>query len=243
MSSVKEIQSVRNACRLLEAVAAEQPIGVSGLARRTGIDKSAAHRIAVTLHRAGWLQRTTDGRWRVGSTISHVLHRSWTDTLIAATAPLLEQLRADSEETAMLVAIDHGRLLVLDVAESPHNLRITAPVGSELPLAHSSAALAIASQLPPDELEALRRLDPSLTDGALAATRRRGWALNDRAITPDTRVVGAAVLSNEGYPFAAIITCAPTSRASLADMRRLGVSVSSAARATTQRLSEEARSR
>ncbi|NUS57699.1 MAG: IclR family transcriptional regulator, partial [Streptomycetaceae bacterium] len=40
MSSVKEIQSVKNACRLLEELARRQPAGVSDLARSTGIDKS-----------------------------------------------------------------------------------------------------------------------------------------------------------------------------------------------------------
>ena len=49
MTSVKEIKSVRNVCAVLEAVAQHQPIGVSDLARITGIDKSGAHRLAVTL--------------------------------------------------------------------------------------------------------------------------------------------------------------------------------------------------
>ena len=57
MSSVKEIQSVRNACRVLEAIARTQPVGVSDLARAVGIDKSAAHRLAITLHAAGWVDR------------------------------------------------------------------------------------------------------------------------------------------------------------------------------------------
>jgi DNA-binding IclR family transcriptional regulator len=128
---------------------------------------------------------------------------------------------------------------VLDVIDSHHHLRITAPVGSELPLVHSSAALAIASQLRQDELEALRLLDPSLTDDLLATTRRRGWALNDRAITPDTRVVGAAVLDDDDSPVAAIIMCAPTSRATLADMRRFGDRVRTAAQHATRSLRDE----
>ena len=61
MSSVKEIRSVRNACALVETVAEHQPLGVSELARLTGIEKSAAHRLAVTLHRAGWFDLAA--RW------------------------------------------------------------------------------------------------------------------------------------------------------------------------------------
>src|SRR5262245_5388931 len=67
VSSVKEIRSVRNACALVEAVAERQPLGVSDLARLTGIEKSAAHRLAVTLHSAGWLDPTGDGRWQIAA--------------------------------------------------------------------------------------------------------------------------------------------------------------------------------
>ncbi|MGR6998427.1 helix-turn-helix domain-containing protein [Yinghuangia aomiensis] len=63
MSSVKEIQSVKNACLLLEELARRQPVGVSDLARSIGMDKSAVHRLAVTLGSTGWLRRTADGRW------------------------------------------------------------------------------------------------------------------------------------------------------------------------------------
>ena len=231
MSSVKEIKSVQKACALVEAIAAHQPIGVSELARVTEIDKSAAHRLAVTLHQAGWLDQTADGRWRVVASLGRVVRRAAADTLTASMRPHLERLRDETGETVMLVAIEDARLLVLDVVDSRHNLRITAPIGSELPLLHSSAARAIAAHLPPDELAALRRAYPDLDDDhALAAVRRRGWALNDREIVSDARVVGAAIRT-DGYPLAAIIVCAPTSRVSLERMKEIGHRVAASARA------------
>ncbi len=231
MSTVKEIQSVRNACTLLEAVAERQPIGVSELARVTGIDKSAAHRLAVTLHTSGWLARTPDGCWQIDAALARLVQQAATATLVARVAPHLRALRDHTGETAMLVAIEHGRLVVLDVADSRHNLRITAPVGSELPLRHSSAARAIAAHLRPEEVESLRRLDPSLDDETLDATRRRGWALNDREIVPDARVVGAPILSADGRPLAAVIVCAPTSRVDADQIDGIGRRVAATAQA------------
>ena len=220
--AVKEIRSVHNACVLVEAIAEHQPVGVSDLARVTGLDKSAAQRIAVTLDRAGWLRQSPDGRWHIAPSIARVVQEASRHALIALARPTLEQMRNECGETVMLVTIDHGRLIVLDVAESPHNLRITAPVGSTLPLRHSSAARAMAPHLPPDELDDLRRQDPSLDDGALAESRRKGWAINDREIVPDARVVGAPVLDGDGRAVAAVIVCAPTSRIDLKQMQGIG---------------------
>ena len=184
MSSVKEIQSVRNACRVLEAIARTQPVGVSDVARAIGIDKSATHRLAITLHAAGWLDRT--------------------------------------DETAMLVVPDAGRLMIADVVESRHNLRVSATVGAEMPARRSSALRALAAHLPADELATWRRIDPELTDSALKAVRGRGWAFSDGEVIPGTGAVGAALRSADGLPVASLVLCAPSSRFNRERLPELG---------------------
>lgn len=228
--SVKEVQSVRTGCVVLECIADHQPIGVSEIARRTGVDKSAAHRIAVTLHGAGWLAPADAGRWRIAPALASRVQQAGTDSLVRAARAVLERLSEETSETAMLVAVESGGLLVLDVADSPHALRITAPVGSRLPLQNSSALRAVAAHARDGELVALRRLDPGLDERILADTRERGWAINDREITPDTRVVGAAVLDPAGRPLAAVIVCAPAVRVDLAAMHVIGARLVDACR-------------
>lgn len=230
MSSVKQIRSVRNACTLLEAIAERQPLGVSELARATGVEKSAAHRLAVTLHQAGWLDRTADGRWRIAPGFGRLARHAAGASLVADLRPVMERLRDETGETVMLVAIEEARLRVRAVVESRHALRVAAPAGAELPLLHSSAARAIAAHLPPDELAALRRIHPGLDDDAtLARVRRAGWAINDREIVPDARVVGAPIRTRDGYPIAALILSGPTSRISTARMKSLARLVGRAA--------------
>lgn len=223
MSTVKEIQSVHNACRLIELLADRQPLGVSELARASGLDKSAAHRLAVTLHKARWLDRTADGRWRIAPTLARLARRTSAASLVVSLRPRMETLRDQTGETVMLVAIEDARMRVREVVESRHPLRITTPVGSELPLVHSSAARAIAAHLPPAELASLRLAHPKLDDDrSLAIVRRRGFAVNDREIVDEVRVVGAPVLTAEGYPLAALIVCGPTSRISKSRLTTLG---------------------
>ncbi|WP_406284959.1 IclR family transcriptional regulator [Embleya sp. NBC_00896] len=212
MSSVKEIQSVRNACRLLEEVARQQPTGVSDLARITGIDKSAAHRLAVTLNAAGWLQRTVDGRWYLAPGLLAVLRESSSTSLAESTRPLMEAARDATGETAMLVVPEGNRLLIADVVESSHTLRVSVTVGSEMPAKSSSALRAIAARLPAEQLPAWRRVDPELTEEALQATRDRGWGLNDNEVADGTRAVGAALCGADGVSIAALVVVGPSTR-------------------------------
>ena len=218
---VKEIQSVRNACALLETVAAHQPVGVRELARLTSIDKSAVHRVAVTLQATGWLEQIPDGRWRVSADLTVLARRAGEESLVARLRPVLGELRDATAETVLLVAVEHDRLRVLDKAESPHALKIS-PSSNYLPLRNSSAARAVAPFLPADELEALRTADPSIDDATIEEVRARGWAINDREIVGDARVVGAPVRRADGIAIAAVIIVAPTSRAALDTMHAIG---------------------
>ena len=133
----------------------------------------------------------------------------------------------------MLVVIERDRLLVADAADSTHALRISAPVGSELPIRHSSALRAIAAHAPGPERDRLRRIDPDLDEATLDETRRRGWAINDREIIPDARVVGAPVLGPDARPVAALIVCAPASRVDVDGMHDIGRRVARAAAQVT----------
>lgn len=222
MSSVKEIQSVKNACRLLEELARQQPAGVSDLARGTGIDKSAVHRLAVTLGTAGWLRRTADGRWYLDPGLLAVLRASSAASFAETARPLMEAARDATGETAMLVVPEGDRLMIADAVESTHTLRVAVPVGSEMPAKSSSALRAIAALLPAEQLPAWRRVDPGLTDGVLRVTRNRGWGANDNEVADGTRAVGAALCGADGVPVGALVVVGPSTRIGRDLMPRYG---------------------
>lgn len=212
MTSVKEVQVVRNACTLVEAVAGAQPIGVSELARLTGLDKSAAHRLAVTLHGAGWLDRAPEGRWRISPTFPDLVPQGARAALVASARPLLDRARDETGETAMLVVPEVDRLRIVAVAESRQNLRVAATAGVEMPAPRSAALRALAAHLSPADLERWRSVDPDLSDGTLAAVRERGWSVNDAELTPDARGVAAALRRPDGAALAALVVCGPATR-------------------------------
>ena len=61
------MRSVLTALRILEEVAARQPVGVSDLSRALGLPKSSVQRGVRTLHEAAWLKPTdtTPTRWQL----------------------------------------------------------------------------------------------------------------------------------------------------------------------------------
>ena len=55
-------RSVLVSLRVMEEIAAHQPIGVSDLARLLGLSKTTAHRALTTLAEAGWIEASGDRR-------------------------------------------------------------------------------------------------------------------------------------------------------------------------------------
>lgn len=212
MTTVKEIQSVKNACRVLEVIARRQPVGVSDIARSTGIDKSAAHRIAVTLHASGWLDRTESGQWFLTTHVLSTVGEGAATSLVQRTRGLMEAARNRSNETAMLVVPDGSRLIIAAAVESRHSLRVSVTVGSEMQSRSSSALRAMAPRLSVTQLEAWRRIDPGLTDELIETTRERGWGMNDGEVVDGTKAVGAALCDRGGLPIAALVLVGPSPR-------------------------------
>ena len=241
-SSVKEVRSVRNACAVLEAVAAFQPIGVSELARATGIDKSAVQRIAVTLHAAGWLHPHNEPptRWEI-SPANPVLRLATGDSLATVGRPAMEKLRELTGETVILVTRNQGQLVIVAAAESPQPVRVSPTVGLVLPYDGSSTGAAIAAWLPEAELRPLQAAHPALHDRRLDRVRQRGWADLDQELGPGVRAVAAAVAAPDGYPLGAMAVCGPANRISASDLPRLGAMVVEAAGQVLSRRPESPR--
>lgn len=120
---------------ILEHVARAQPVGVRELARSMSIDKSAVQRVLTTLAETGWVQAAPNkqGAWELTTRILHVAHLAHgSNTLRQRARPALDALRDATGETSYLAIPDVDGLVVVEVAESRHSLRMVIPVGSNL---------------------------------------------------------------------------------------------------------------
>jgi IclR family acetate operon transcriptional repressor len=235
MASVKSLNVVSNALVLLEALARHQPAGVSELARITGIDKSAAQRILVTLHEGGWIRRPdpTATSWELSDLPIQIFTHPSRSALIGRAEPVLRRLRDETGETTMLAVFEHGELLTIAAAESTHAVRVAPPaLPFPVPLARSSAGRAVAACL--SAAEAKHLLGDDATEAELRVldgVRERGWSEIDEELFPHTHSMAAALHREDGTPIGAVMVAAPAFRLRSSDHQRVGQLVMAAAAA------------
>ena len=231
--TVKRLRSASRVLAVVEAIAEHQPIGVAALARHLGDDKSAVQRALMTLADDGWI-RAAPGeptRWELTSRI-HVLAdlAQGHGDLRQRARSALDALRERTGESVILAVPDAGRLVAIDVLESRQLIRTAPYVGMVIPAAASASGQAVLAHLDDEARAAFLGgpVPPALRD-ALAAVRRRGWAINDGDVVAGSTTVGAAILDDGGHPVAAIAVSAPSDRLPPSSQARAGALVADAA--------------
>jgi IclR family transcriptional regulator, acetate operon repressor len=215
VAGVKVLQTVDRALAVLDLVAERQPIGVSQVARDLQLDKSAAQRILVSLHRSGWIR--SDGRapvrWVLTTKPLQLARQVTGSPLVARARPVLEQLRDDTGETVWLALLDGRDVVAVDGVESRRVVRTSVRRGYVMPTSASASGKAILAVLGPERWHRLLPQEPPPELRAeLETARRAGYALSVGEVDPAVNVVAAAVTSVDGEPIGALIVAAPADR-------------------------------
>lgn len=244
------MRNVLNTLRVLEEVAARQPIGVGELARALGMPKSTVQRALLTLNEAGWI-RAAPGevtRWVLTTKALVVGGRASEDLgLRNAAVPIMEDLRRRTEETIHLTVPEDDKVVLIERLETAKPVRISMALGHALPLHASANGKAVLANSGPDTIRRLlgrelpRYTDSTITDpdelrAELAAIRDRGFATNHGEWRSDVGSVAAAVLDGGGRAIASLSVNIPVSRLSEESEATFGVAVSAAASHLSARL-------
>lgn len=238
------MQSVTRSLRVLESVAAHQPVGVAELARRLDLPKSTVQRSLRTLAEAGWLE-PVDGehtRWALGPAARQLNRGDNPEANLreAALRPM-QALREETNETIHL-GVPDGRfwVLVVERMDSTQAVRTFIELGTRTAIHATSTGLSMLAHAPDswvDEVVAhgLTRYspttisDPETLRAELRRIRRRGYAVNVRQYRPQVAAVGAAVLDRHGAPVAGLCISMPDSRFTRRRVPRWGELVRKAA--------------
>ena len=239
--AVKRSSSATRVLKVFEQLAAQQPIGVSALARDLAADKSAVQRDLMTLADAGWIRAAASGagQWELTPhvlTLARPPHS--TDSLRQRVRPALERLRGDTGETAYLTVPDGDQFVVIDAFESQHMLRMVPPIGLIVPVRGSATARAILPHLPEAEQE--RLLGAPVTDALRAefhATLARGYAVNDGEVTPSAIALASAIVPRQRAPAGALVLTGPAERLAPARWPEVGERLRREAQALTAAVS------
>jgi DNA-binding IclR family transcriptional regulator len=117
------IQSVSRAFRILEEVGASRaPLTVKAIARRCQLNLSTAYHLVRTLTYEGYLVRSPDGGFVLGSSVARRFH----ELLASFDQPpkvreILRHMAAVTQRTAYLGRFVSGRIMITDMVEGPQS--------------------------------------------------------------------------------------------------------------------------
>lgn len=201
-------------------------LGITDIAKRTGLNVSTAHRVTKALTEGGMLvQDPRTERYQLGPTLVVLGRKAARGLGYEAALPTLQRLATDTGESVNLgIRTGSEVQVVLDVA-SDQPLRFAQGSGTRVPL-HVSAMgkclLANAGDVDAQiaELGQLHQAtdrtitDPEALGKELQLVRERGWALNDEERHRGVRAVAVPVTAPGGGVVAAIAVQGPTVRIS-----------------------------
>ncbi|UTT66529.1 IclR family transcriptional regulator [Janibacter sp. CX7] len=229
------MSAIGTAIRVLEGVAAHQPVGVGELARRLKIPKSTVQRALNELADVSWIEPAAGSattRWVV------------TTRALAVAAQGGPQLRTENVRRAMVALRDefnenvhltvrHGDVIVIvDKVESTHGVRVYDPLGIPVPMhASSSGKALLAAATPEDRAAYVDRALEQFTDRTLVdpdalleeldGIRERGYSINTGEWRASVSGVAAAI-PTRGGPEAALAIAAPTERITAEQIASMG---------------------
>lgn len=223
----RSVKSAERVLDLLEYVG-NKPDGAvfSDLARDLNIPKSSLHGLLSVLLSRGYLQFKSGPRsyglglrlWETG--LSYQRQHS----ILAVARGHLESVVQKVNETAQLAKLDNTENVYLAKVESTQALRLSSDVGRRLSAHATGVGKALLAQLPDEEVSrrfgtgTLERYTPNtlvtVPDllAELAATRERGFAVDNEEHTPGVFCLAVPVFEDAGRATAAISVSIPTIR-------------------------------
>lgn len=207
---------VGRAVSLLAAfVPADNAVSLSELARRTGLPKPTAHRLAGHLIDRGMLERT-DGGLRLGLALFELgqlvpRQRGLRD----AARPYLEDLRQASGEAVHLAILEVPDVVYIDKLAARGGPALPSRVGGRMPAHCTAVGKVLLAHVPADlrrtvtQGPLIRRTArtivlPGLLDKELQQVRRRGIAYEYEESAPGVICVAVPIVDHSGAVVAAV---------------------------------------
>jgi len=234
-SKSARLSSVAASIRVLKCFSEMEPeIGISNLAKRLGLAKSTAHRLAVTLLSEGLLEQNQEnGRYRLGISlfIMGALVRRRLDVSNMA-QPFLNVLRERTGETIHLAVMNETNIIYLYNLESSQAIRMKNYIGTLKPSFCTSEGRAILSFSNNELIQRVlhSELKPRTPNTCcdvneliqiFQQVRQNGYAIDDEESEIGMRGISAPVRDISSQVVASIGVGGPSQRLTLKKLRAL----------------------
>jgi predicted transcriptional regulator len=140
-----KVQALDRAFAVLDLLGeSETPLGLAQVAASLQLHKSTAHRFLMVLERHRMVERTTNGKFRLGLRLFDFGNRAIEQYDLRDRAqPHLRRLVAETEETAHLCIMEAARMIYIDKIEPARSVRMITRVGASNPVHCTSVGKAI----------------------------------------------------------------------------------------------------
>ncbi|MBY6413485.1 IclR family transcriptional regulator [Rhodococcus sp. BP-252] len=211
------VGAVLKACSLLEHFDASRPVWtLNDLTSASGMNKTTVHRLMATLIHAGWIDRTSEGSYRVAMPLFEIGSAALVQLdLRTAARPYMESLATTFGDTAFLmVPADEGAVCI-DRLEG-HNPLVVAGIniGSVMPYHAAAGPIAMLAFSNALRERWFRRELPAYTDRTLTnatalsehldSVRAAGYSVSNSDYLDGVAAVAAPILGRDGTAVASI---------------------------------------
>lgn len=217
------VRAVDDALSVVIAVANAPSVGLSELARRTGLTKAKTFRLLRTLERRQMVWQDAEGRYHLGNTalLLGTAAASQID-LVRVASPVLERLCDTVNETVQLRLRDGNEAMCIAKFEPTRDLRVHVNIGRRRPLTAGSSKTILAF-MPRKEQEALvdrplERFTPNtIVDrqdlyAELERIRDAGYGISRGEVSEQLVAVAAPIFDLDGQVGSAINVVTPAFR-------------------------------
>jgi IclR family transcriptional regulator, KDG regulon repressor len=225
--SIYTVPAVDRAARIMLMLAGgTRGMTLAEIAAATGWHKSSIHKILVTLGSHGFLDREEETkRYALGIGLLKCTQSVLSNLHINQSAKLfLKELADYSGETANLAILRGTKMVIVDVVESPVELRVSPPIGTLDPVTAKSNGKAVLAWLPENQASELIQIEglPAHTKNSitkiklfrneLAAIREQGYAIDIEEFQEGINAVSAPIFSSEGQVLGSLSIIGPAFR-------------------------------
>ncbi len=201
--------SVKKAFAILGAISASREgLGVSELAKDLRMAKSTVHGMTSALEELGAVMRDPrTKKFKLGFTLLEIGRSAYSQIDLKTSArPVIEALMEKTQTSVFLGILNWGHVTILDIVESRQDLKITAPVGSTIPLFAGAVGKVFLASMEADQAsrtirsEGLPRFtvnsitDPEAYSRELTQVREKGYAVDDEEYILGVRAVASPLM-------------------------------------------------
>ena len=201
--------SVKKAFKILGALSSsKEGLGVSEIARGLNMAKSTVHGMTSTLKELGAVMRDPQTkRYRLGLTLFELGSLAYSQIDLKTLArPIMEELMEKTQASVFLGISSWDHVTVLDIVESRQDLKITAPIGTTIPLFAGAVGKVFLASMEEEQTEKIIRpkglirftkntiVDPELYHQELRRVRKMGYAIDDEEYILGVRAVASPIV-------------------------------------------------